>query len=105
MEYIWCITRMAVNKVESDTTQTIDIKKLVTSEINSLFSDNQYGFDVFVLMKKTNNLKRFQLEDRKNGIKIKIQNLIVKSIQDKFLSEGVIFDDVSNSSDKNNNTI
>ena len=78
---------MAVNKMESDTTQTIDIKKLVTSEINSLFCDNQYGFDVFVLMKKSNNLKRFQLEDRKNGIKIKIQNLIVKSIQDKFLAK------------------
>lgn len=105
MEYIWYITRMAVNKMESDITQTIDIKKLVTSEINSLFRNNQYGFDVFVLMKKSNDLQRFQLEDRKNGIKIKIQNLIVKSIQDKFLSEGIIFDDVSNSSDNNKDTI
>lgn len=56
---------MAVKKMESDIPQTIDIKKLVTSEINSLFCDNQYGFDVFVLMKKSNNLKRFQLRTEK----------------------------------------
>lgn len=56
-------------------------------------------------MKKSNDLKRFQLEDQQNGIKLKIQNLIVKSIQDKFLTESAIFDDISNSSDNNTDTI
>lgn len=77
-------------------------KRFVSETLNSMFQDNERGFDVFIIMKDDSGIKRFMFqesEDDSQNFKIKIENSIAEAINDKFLPEGVEFDMAENIAD------
>ncbi|MEG0962277.1 MAG: DUF4868 domain-containing protein [Lachnospiraceae bacterium] len=80
----------------------------VTNAITEMFSDEEFGFDVFIKMKNDESaIKRFlfyeEQVEREAGFKRRIQNSIVESIQTMFLTESAEFtmvENIANNQDK-----
>ena len=76
------------------------MKEMVFEELRFMFSDEEYGFEVFVTMKEGEAIKHFILESNpwspKNSFKHKVQREIRKALEEKFLDEGCEYDKVQN---------
>lgn len=65
-------------------------KEIIKTEIANMIQNDDFGFEVFVTLKTEEKyLKRmlFYEDDQESSFKRKIQNIIVDSMRDKFLSE------------------
>lgn len=87
-----------------------DLQNCMPQIISSLFADEEYVFEAFILMKGNRHLKKFVLyegkpENRNNteiNFKKKLQNAIVDVIKDKYASETAEYDLVENIADNQN---
>lgn len=87
-----------------------DFRNCIPEIISSLFVDEEYAFETFILMKGDRKLKRFVLyegapENRNNteiNFKKKLQNAIATVIKDKFGSATAEYDLVENIADNQN---
>ena len=84
------------------------MKEMVLEELRFMFSDEEYGFEVFVTMKEGEAIKHFILESNpwspKNSFKHKVQREIRKALEEKFFDEGCEYDKVQNIADEKKNT-
>ena len=84
------------------------IKERILEELQSMFSDEEFGFEVFVTMKNEEAIKHFILESNpsapQNSFKHKVQREICKAIKEKFFDEEYEYDDVQNIANENNKT-
>ena len=77
------------------------------NKISDFFKDEEFGFEVYIVMKDSNEIKRFILDqgnpqerlNEEKNFKRKIQNAILNSIRDKYLGENAKYDEVANVSD------
>ena len=76
------------------------MKEMVLEELRFIFSDEDYGFDVFVTMKEGEAIKHFVLESNprspQKSFKHNVQQKIRKSLEEKFFDEGCEYDKVEN---------
>ena len=83
------------------------MKEMVLEELRFIFSDEEYGFDVFVTMKEVEAIKHFNLESNprspQKSFKHKVQQKIRKSLEEKFFDEGCEYDKVENIADEKKN--
>lgn len=87
-----------------------DLQNCMPQIISSLFADDEYTFEAFILMKGDRNLKKFVLyegapEDRNNtevNFKKKLQTAIADVIKGKYGSETAEYDRVENIADNQN---
>ena len=87
-----------------------DIQNCMPQIISNLFKDEEYTFDVFILMKGNRKLKKFILyegvpQNRNNteiNFKKKLQIAIADVIKDKYGSESAEYDIVDNIADNQN---
>ena len=83
------------------------MKEMVLEELRFMFSDEEYGFDVFVTMKEGEAIKHFNLKSNsrspQKGFKHKVQQKIRKSLEEKFFDEGCEYDKVENIADEKKN--
>ena len=87
-----------------------DLQNGMHQIISSLFADEEYAFEAFILMKGERNLKKFVLyegepekrNDTKVNFKKKLQIAIADIVKDKYGNEAVEYDLVENIADNQN---
>lgn len=83
------------------------LKERITAVIEHIFYDEEYGFEVYIMMKSPSILKRFQLfegrpgerNDPEKNFKRKIQLSIAEIIKEKYLEEEKEYDTAEHAAD------
>ena len=83
------------------------LKGIVTVKLDNMFADAEFGFDVFIIMKDGEPaIKRFLFYEGKTGkendFKSKIQDSIVESIRERFLTNEAEYAMAENIADNQN---
>lgn len=86
------------------------LKEQIVGIIQNIFQDNEYGFEVYVIMKTGSALKKFNLsegkiEDRNNlekKLKRKVQMALEEVIKERFLETEKDYDLAKNVADQQN---
>lgn len=81
----------------------------IQHEIQSMFCDSEYGFEVFIYMKEEPVLRRFILyegdpedESGKDNFKRSVQDTISDTIRQKYLAEDAVFESAEKAADDQN---
>ena len=110
--FIWCTTkiRSGENMLVINGEERNDFQNCMPQVISSLFADEEYAFETFILMKDNRALKKIVLyegaPEKRNDIEInfkkKVQIAIANAIKSKFGSETAEYDLVENIADNQN---
>ena len=101
------INETAENTVMESSKIEMSLTEKYVNKISDFFKDEEFGFEVYIVMKDSNEIKRFILDqgnpqerlNEEKNFKRKIQNAILNSIRDKYLGENAKYDEVANVSD------
>ena len=105
------INETAENTVMESSKIEMSLTEKYVNKISDFFKDEEFGFEVYIVMKDSNEIKRFILDqgnpqerlNEEKNFKRKIQNAILNSIRDKYLGENAKYDEVANVSDNQKN--
>lgn len=101
------MTEVTIEKNKAEQTEEQRLKEKIESKIETIFQDNEYGFEAFVTMKSGLGMKRFVLyeglPERRNDLEVnfkkKIQESLAEVIKTKFLGDDKEYDVAENVAD------